>query len=162
MPHGHPRQLMRATLVEVPYPATSGLRPPTEADMQPLASLMYRAYRGTIDYEGESEADALVEVQKTFAGNYGTFVPSCSVVAERGGRLVSACLVTRWEDRPFVAFSMTDADFKRNGLARACMAAAMSRLHGAGEHEVRLVVTLANSPALNLYRSLGFEAEGRI
>ncbi len=69
---------MRATLVEVPYPAISGLRPPLEADMQPLASLMYRAYRGTIDYEGESEAEALVEVQKTFRGEYGAFMPAAS------------------------------------------------------------------------------------
>jgi ribosomal protein S18 acetylase RimI-like enzyme len=35
----------------------------------------------------------------------------------------------------------------------------MSRLHAAGEHELGLVVTLVNLPALNLYRSLGFVVE---
>jgi GNAT superfamily N-acetyltransferase len=147
---------MRAKLAEMPVPVIDGLRLPSDADVQPLGSLMHSAYRGTIDDEGESEADALVEVQKTYAGAYGSFVPSCSAVVERGGRLLSATLVTRWQDRPFVAFSMTEPNFKRNGLARACMMAAMSRLHAAGEHELGLVVTLANLPAFNLYTSLGF------
>ena len=143
----------------MPFPAIDGLRLPSYADVQQLASLMYSAYRGTIDDEGESEADALLEVQKTYAGAYGSFVPSCSAVVERGNRLLSATLVTRWQDQPFVAFSMTEPNSKRTGLARACMMAAMSRLHAAGEHELHLVVTLANLPAFNLYTSLGFVVE---
>jgi len=150
---------MRATLGGMPFPIIDGLRLPLDADVHQLASLMYSAYRGTIDDEGESEADALVEVQKTFASAYGSFVPSCFAVVERGGRLLSATLVTRWQDRPFVAFSMTEPNSKRTGLARACMMTAMSRLHAAGEHELGLVVTLANVPAFNLYTSLGFVAE---
>jgi ribosomal protein S18 acetylase RimI-like enzyme len=150
---------MRATLGEMPFPAIAGLRPPSDADVQRLASLMYSANRGTVDDEGESEADALVEVQKTFAGAYGSFVPSCAAVVERNGRLLSATLVTRWQDRPFVAFSMTEPSSKRTGLARACMMTAMSRLHAAGERELSLVVTLANLPAFNLYSSLGFVME---
>src|ERR1039458_5564987 len=118
MPHHHPRRCMRVTLVEMPLPAIAGLRQPFTADVHQLASLMYSAYRGTVDDEGESEADALVEVQKTFAGAYGSFVPSCSAVVERGGRLLSATLVTRWQDRPFVAFSMTEPSSKGTGLAR--------------------------------------------
>ena len=54
---------------------------------------------------------------------------------------------------------MTEPNSKRTGLARACMMAAMSRLHAAGEHELHLVVTLANLPAFNLYTSLGFVVE---
>jgi GNAT superfamily N-acetyltransferase len=150
---------MRAALAELPIPVIDGLRPPSDADVPQLASLMYSAYRGTIDDEGESEADALVEVQKTYAGAYGSFVPSCSAVVERGGRLLSATLVSRWQDRPFVAFSMTEPSSKRTGLARACMMTAMSRLHAAGERQLGLVVTLANVPAFNLYTSLGFVVE---
>jgi RimJ/RimL family protein N-acetyltransferase len=160
MPHHYPRQLMRTTLVGRPFPTVAGLRPPSDADVQSLASLMYRAYRSTIDDHDETEADALSEVQKTLSGSYGMFNPSCSTVVERDSRLISACLITHYQERPFVAFSMTDADFKRNGLARACLVAAMSRLHAAGEREVRLVVTLGNLPALHLYQSLGFVVEG--
>ena len=41
------------------------VRSPTPADDHQLASLMYHAYLGTIDYQGESEADALTELRRT-------------------------------------------------------------------------------------------------
>lgn len=51
---------------------------------------------------------------------------------------------------------MTAADCKRQGLARACLRAAMHRL-GARDHaQPSLVVTRANDPAMRLYESLGF------
>jgi GNAT superfamily N-acetyltransferase len=112
-----------------------------------------------VDDEGEGEAEALAEIQKTYAGEYGAFVLKCSRVVEREGRLVSATLITRWQERPFVAFSVTDPGCKRTGLARACMVAAMQCLRAAGESELRLVVTLANTPAVKLYKSLGFVQE---
>ncbi len=96
------------------------------------------------------------EVRKTFAGGYGPFMWSASRVIERGGMLVSAALLTRWQDRPFVAFSMTRAEFKRQGLARACLESAVQALLRAGEQELRLVSTVANAPAMALYKSLGF------
>ena len=45
------------------------------------------------------------------------------------------------------------------GFARECMQAAMSELLIQGERELRLVVTLANMPAVKLYTGLGFEVE---
>jgi RimJ/RimL family protein N-acetyltransferase len=135
------------------------MRSPVEDDVGALARLMRAAYHGTIDDEGETEADALAEVRKTFAGHYGAFVPDCSKVVERGGEILHATLVTRWEDRPFIAFSMTDPRAKRSGLARAALVGAMDDLRAGQEHELRLVVTLANLPAFTLYESLGFVVE---
>lgn len=84
---------------------------------------------------------------------------SASNVIEREGVLASATLVIRWQDQPLVAFTMTDARFKRQGLGRACMLSAMQQLHAAGETELDLFVTLANSEAVGLYRSLGFASQ---
>lgn len=150
---------MRAPLAGTPAPAVAGLRAPIAVDVAELGALLFAAYRGTVDDEGESEAAARAEIEKTYAGEYGAFVPGCSRVVERDGRLVSATLITRWQGRPFVAFSVTDPACKRTGLARACMVAAMQCLRAAGETELRLVVTLANTPALSLYNSLGFIPE---
>ena len=150
---------MRAPLASRFVPQLAGLRPPNNPDISELGRLLLAAYRGTVDDEGEGEAEALAEIQKTFAGEYGAFIPECSRVVEREGRLVSATLITRWQERPFVAFSVTDPGYKRSGLARACMVAAMQCLCTAGESELRLVVTLANTPAVNLYISLGFIQE---
>ena len=99
------------------------------------------------------------EIDRTFEGAYGAFVPFASSVVERDGELVAATLVTRWEDRPFVAYAVTHPDHQRQGLARAGMLHAMDTLRRAGEVELRLCVTLANAPARTLYERLGFAIE---
>jgi len=83
-------------------------------------------------------------------------MPHCSCVVERHDELVSAVLVTRWQDRPFVAFAMTAPSAKRQGLGRACMLDAMQAVHACGEEKLSLVVTLANIAAYGLYTRLGF------
>jgi GNAT superfamily N-acetyltransferase len=159
MPHGLPRSYMHAVLREMPCPSEAGLRIPTPADVGQLASLMLDAYIGTVDYEGEDDQGALMQVHKTIAGESGSFSWTCSRVIERRSILAAAVLITRWESRPFVAFTMTRPEFKRLGLARVCMVNAMQALVAQGEHEVRLMVTLENTAAIALYQTLGFRRE---
>jgi GNAT superfamily N-acetyltransferase len=151
-----PRGRMRIALSTVVPPFVAGLRNPRPVDEDALASLMMRAYAGTIDYEGESEAEALAEVRRTLSGSLGPFLWSESNVIEREGTLACATLVIRWNGEPLVAFAMTDARFKRQGLARACMLSSMHQLRALGERRLSLFVTLANAEAVSLYRSLGF------
>lgn len=151
-----PRRLMRAALVPVACSLIAGLRAPVEADAGAVARLMLAAYAGSVDDEGEDEADALVEVRKTFGGDHGTFDAHSSKLVARADGLLHATLITRWQGRPFVAFAMTAPAARRAGLARACLIAAMQDLRDQGEGEIRLVVTLANLPARRLYESLGF------
>lgn len=129
-------------------------------DLQALAVLMLEAYRGTVDDEGGTMDDALDEVACLLAGDYGDFDLDASEVVERDGALAAATLITRWEDEPFVAFSMTAAAAKRRGLARTGLQRAMATLAARGETRLGLMVTTANEPAVALYRSLGF-AEAR-
>ena len=159
MSHDHPRSFMAASLAVLPETSLEGLHAPTEADKPALARLMYEAYEGTIDYEGEDITQCLAEIEKTYSGDYGAFNLECSRLANVAGTLASAALLTRWQDRPFVAFSMTAKSFSGRGLARACLLSAMRALRESGESEVRLVVTLANTPAFALYQSLGFRIE---
>jgi GNAT superfamily N-acetyltransferase len=150
---------MRAVLQEERALDAPGLRCPTVVDVEALGSLMHRAYAGTIDDGGESLDDAVAEVRKTFGGDYGAFDGEHSSVAVREGRVVSATLVTRWQARPFVAFTFTHPSFARQGLARATLERSMALLRRDGETELRLVVTLANDPARRLYESLAFTRE---
>jgi GNAT superfamily N-acetyltransferase len=147
---------MRAALTPCSLPPSANLREPLPEDEQALAELLFAAYRGTIDQEEETVEQALLEVRKTFQGEYGEFMPTCSRVAPTENSLLAATLVTRWQGRPFVAFTVSAPEYKRKGLARACMLQSMEALRLLGESEVRLVVTLANLPALRLYESLGF------
>lgn len=153
------RTWMRASLQDLGWIEQAGLRSPSVRDMEDLGRLMYRAYIGTIDYQGESLEDSIAEVRRTYAGEYGPFDPEHSSVAERAGQLVSATLVTHWQSRPFVAFTMTDPAFGRQGLGRATLQRSMWLLHQDGESELRLVVTVENEPARRLYESLGFAPE---
>ena len=131
-------------------------RPPEPGDAAQLAVLMYEAYRGTIDDGGESLEDAASEVAKLFAGDYGVFNMQVSEVILREGRIVAASLVTTYEGLPMLAFSMTVPDWKRQGLARAGLVRTLWRLKRAGLHTIQLAVTQGNTPAENLYASLGF------
>jgi len=108
---------------------------------------MLCAYRGTVDYEGETEAEAVAEVERTFAGEPGTISLTSSRVIERNNALVSVALITHLQHRLFVALLMTHENHKFLGLGRACMDSAMQALFAAGEFELRLLVTLVNMPA---------------
>ena len=153
------RVIMRANLHGALSPPVPGVRPFSPDDRQGLGTLLYEAYLGTIDQEEETLEQARAEIDKTIEGEYGTFLPTFSIVVELLGVLHSACLLTRFHGRPFIAFSITSPGSKNRGLARACISAAMGRLLANGERELHLVVTLANAPAVHLYQSLGFEVE---
>lgn len=159
MTERHARSYMRAVLRPQRLAPALDMRAPVAADAAAVAHLMFSAYAGTIDQEEETLEESLAETQKTFAGGYGNFMASASRVIHVSNTLVSATLLTRWQDRPFVAFSLTLPDYQRRGLARACLLSAMEHLSGSGETELRLVVTLANAPARSLYESLGFVLE---
>lgn len=159
MPHDLPRTVMAASLASLPDVGGVAYRSPSASDKPALAHLMYDAYVGTVDYEGEDEARCLAEIEKTFSGEYGAFNPHCSRIVDVAGIAASAALLTRWQERPFVAFTITAKAFAGRGLARACLVSAMHALREQGESEVRLVVTLANLRALRLYQSLGFQVE---
>lgn len=150
---------MRVELSPGPLRGAAGVRTFAPTDVHHLGALMYRAYLNTVDYEGETPEQAAAEIHKTVQGEYGTFVPNCSKVLERAGSVLSATLITRFQGRPFVAFTFTDPKFAGQGLARECMQAAMSELVAQGDRELRLVVTLANRPAVTLYTKLGFQVE---
>jgi ribosomal protein S18 acetylase RimI-like enzyme len=166
---------MTARLGDVPHAqlhvggALAGARVPVATDAAALARLMLDSYAGTIDDAGETLHDAVGEVAKLLAGDFGAFDAAASLVVERdspdGRTLASATLITRntgsmkgpiGVGEAFLAFSMTAPAFKRQGLARAGLVATMSCLRERGEARLHLVVTRANEPALRLYESLGF------
>ncbi len=127
-------------------------------DQEALAILLYAAYRGTIDDEGDSFADAFEEIEKTFRGGYGRFLPECSFVVADGEFLASACLVSFFEphDAPLLVFLMTRPEAKRRGLAHSLLQQSMNALLDAGYSRLTLVVTEGNVEAQRLYASMGF------
>ena len=82
-----------------------------------------------------------------------TIIPHC--------RIVSATLLTSWQERPFVAFMFTAPQHQGRGLARAALLRVMNRLAERGDSVLRLVVTQGNASAERLYERLGFSPEAQ-
>jgi predicted GNAT family acetyltransferase len=134
----------------------------SSSDVDALGALMLEAYRGTIDYEGESLEDAVAEVRGTLEGKYGDFLESCSYVIEVAGRAASASLVVLSHElgEPLLAYSMTHPDFKRQGMAANLLRRSINSLMDEGFDALNLVVTEGNTGARRLYERVGFRAVG--
>lgn len=128
-------------------------------DAEALAVLMIEAYRGTIDYDGETVEDARGEVAAFLAGERGgPALLAQSYLAEVDGNVAAATLVTAWNDRncPLIAYVMTDAAWKQQGLGRLLVTESLAALHRQGYGEVRAVITAGNDPSERLFLGLGF------
>ena len=126
-------------------------------DLIALSQLMLEAYQGTIDDEGETLADAISEVQKTFAREYGTFLEDCSFLIERDGQALACALVTLWHGAPLLAFVMTHPSAKNQGLGAFLISRSVAALRARGYNELYLFVAQGNLPAQHLYEKLGFQ-----
>ena len=150
------RQHMRLPLTPIDAPLKWPFRALTPHDAPALATLMLDAYRGTIDDEGETPEDALAEIQRTFAGDYGSMLFSASYTVEHEARLLAATLVTLWRSAPLLAFVMTAPDAKGRGLGAYLIQQSVATLFSQGHRELHLFVTDGNAPAQHIYQKLGF------
>jgi ribosomal protein S18 acetylase RimI-like enzyme len=132
------------------------LRQPTADDRDRLAELMLDAYVGTIDYDGETIAEALAEVDGYFAAQVGKPLLAQSLVALEAGKIVSAALLSNLTGLPHVAYLYTDPAWKRRGLAEGLLRSVMGSLAAAGHERIYLWVTPGNTPAERIYERLGF------
>ncbi len=155
------RNWMRIDLRD--YESAKDNHPATAITLQhalALARLMKASYQGTIDYEGETLDECLEEMKGTISGKYGPFLAMGSFAAFEGEKAIAASMITLWKENPLVAFTMTDPEYKRKGLAGELILKSMLALRGAGYKMLYLVVTEGNLSAENLYRKLGFEFLG--
>ena len=116
------------------------------------------SYKGTIDYDGESIVEAISEVESYFSRKDSLAMPAASTLAFKGDRIVSCCLVSKWEKRddPLIGYIMTLAEFKHLGLGAYVSAKSMMKVAALGYGGACAVVTEGNVPSERLVSSLGF------
>jgi predicted GNAT family acetyltransferase len=150
------RMTMRLELVKCPQERSWNFRVISPDDAVLLGELMVQAYRGTVDYHGESRDDARVEVKATLGGKYGVFLRDCSFLIEEEGQIISAVMVTMSEhyQAPLLAFCMTHPSRKTEGMATFLIREACNALVDAGYKELFLVVTEENKPARHIYEKM--------
>jgi N-alpha-acetyltransferase 10/11 len=133
------------------------LRPPTVTDSVKLAQLYFDAYEpGTA---ADTEQDALDDIALTFEGGYGVLDPTLSQLAWSGDDLIGALLIVErapWPDTPdcpFIIELFTARTHRRQGIGRLLLSTCSNVT-------VALRVADDNTPALALYRTAGFIADG--
>ncbi|HWD82343.1 MAG TPA: GNAT family N-acetyltransferase [Kribbella sp.] len=130
------------------------LRPPAVEDTHALAQLYYESYDPGV--ASATPEEALEDIRLTFTGEYGVLAPTLSQLAWADDQLVGALLVVErapWPDTPdcpFVIELFTARSNRRQGIARMLLSTCSA-------HTIALRVDPANEPAMQLYRSFGFQ-----
>ncbi len=157
------RRRMEAPTRRHPAPEVP-LKPPEEGEVPKLSRFFMDVYAGHMEQaygmHVGSEEDWRGYVTGILRGEAGRFMPEASFVALEGDRLTGAILVSHWMGAPMVAELGVAADRRRQGIARALLSTASTRLAALEEPRWALYVTVGNDPAIRLYRGFGFEAAG--
>jgi RimJ/RimL family protein N-acetyltransferase len=130
------------------------MRTPAAGDKELLAALMLDSFRGTIDDEGESLEDAIAEIARYLGAEAYL---AASRVADRGGEILAAVLMSRIAGLPVVGYVMTRADYKGRGFARVLLDAAVATVWQDGHDEVEAFITAGNRPSEAVFTRAGFE-----
>ena len=135
------------------------LRAPQTSDTDAMAELMLEAYRGTIDYEGETLDEAVAEVKAYLAGaRGGRPLMEVSRLAFDGERLVGGCLAAEWHERQtaLISYVMTHSEWKRRGVGRQVLRAVLTALCAQDYHRVHAFITEGNLASEHLFGRMGF------
>jgi GNAT superfamily N-acetyltransferase len=138
------------------------LRRPLPLETEALGALLFDAYRGTVNDEGEDLPAAVAEAEGYFAGKHGRPMPDSSVVAWRGDLPVGGCFVGWWaaRDCPFIVFVAVREESRGVAVGRLVLGESVRRLGRDGEREVRAVITKGNGASRTLFHACGFEDLG--
>ena len=129
----------------------------TEFDPSISASLMVDAYSDTVDWEdGDDEAVAQAEIEKTIAGKYGEFLDWASFSITKEGRPAAQIAVSKLDGVATILFVYTGKAHQKQGFAENLIRASARALQERGFDQIQLFVTDTN-PARALYKRLGFE-----
>ncbi len=151
---------MTAPTLAEQVPAADGQRLMVASDGMAYGALLYYAYHGTVDDDGEVLQDGLDIGPGLLAEARESLVRPCSAGIWRAGQLVAAVLTITLNDDHWIDPIIVHPDCKRQGLGTHLMRWASSALHGRGVEKLRLAVTDANEPALALYHKLGYLRDG--
>ncbi len=154
----HRRLLLRKKLECTEIEELRSSRMISENDGILLGQLMYAAYQGAIDYDGETLEQSIGEMEETLRGKYGVVnFPASSVVLE-GTVTVSAVIFVYFEKEslPLLAYSMTASEYRGRKLSQTLIRKGMNVLYRQDYQECCLVVTEGNQPAQSIYEKLGF------
>ncbi|MGC6767293.1 GNAT family N-acetyltransferase [Enterococcus sp. LJL128] len=123
-----------------------------------LGKMLWQAFQGTEDDQGETLEEMKQEVAETFSGKYGELLEEHSfIVMDASGHIEAAAMVTAFRKRlPLLVYLATAPEARKQGLAGVLLKTAAASLASMKYDELYLVVSNQNSAARNIYKHAGF------
>lgn len=128
-----------------------------EVSLEAIAEAMMNAYEDSIDYEGESLDETLVELENVVSGYYGEFISEASFVIMEEEQVQACVLICLYRDEPTITYNFTRKSAQRMGYQTLLIGRAAEILYEKGYHSLYLYVNLDNKGAHRLYESLNFK-----
>ncbi|WP_031361410.1 hypothetical protein [Caballeronia sordidicola] len=157
-------RLWRRILPSHPSPgqAPPDMREVDRRDAEILGTLLFEAFRGTIDDAGQSEMQYVQKVEAILDGRYGDWVCAASWNFVDYGTLRSVCLVSDYKPYgcPVIAVVATAPEYKLSGDANTLLDAAVRSLAVLGYSDCCAMVTVGNRASDRLFSSCGFVSDG--
>ena len=157
------RMRMEVPIVKGDKPALE-MAHPEATDVDDIATFLMAAYEGHMEqpfgmHVGPPEEwrDYATSIWK---GESGTYLPLASWLTRDDAGLAAISLATVWMGTPLVAEIAVRKDRRRQGLARALLAATGNALVDLGHDRLALYVTVGNDTAIRLYEDLGLRQAG--
>jgi ribosomal protein S18 acetylase RimI-like enzyme len=158
------RELRVPVALPPAFPPGFTLDTPDPSQVEEHAQFAYRAYLGTTDFgvialEETPQAYGRL-YQRFLSGEFGAYARDLSrVVLAPSGAPAAVLHTIVLLGEPYVGDLSVVPEHRRKGLGRALLARGLTLYRDAGYGRAALTVTVQNTPALNLYRSVGFEIE---
>jgi L-amino acid N-acyltransferase YncA len=152
-------RLEREVTHDRPLPDRLRLRTIVDGDDGVLASLMERAYAGTVDEQLGGNSDGAVEIAEWRAGSALPEISVAVVDADDTVAAASMCSGT-WHSEVWIAYVIAEPAWKGRGLGAAAVAESISRIRQRSTVSVLAGVTDGNVPSERLLASVGFERVG--
>ncbi|MGF6645647.1 GNAT family N-acetyltransferase [Paraburkholderia sp. GAS82] len=128
-------------------------------DVPAIASIMYRAFQGTVDDEGMPEERAARKVNAIIDGKYGPFIAAASRVAIVDGECAAFLLATDYEPygMPVIAAIAVAPEYRRRRYGRLLLQAATQALATLGYCRCCAMISPGNAASEALFVSIGFK-----
>ncbi len=160
--------MLRAKLINVPSPKTENnlgytLRECRIDDINALGKLYFHSYDAR--QASENEDQAILDIESSFEGEYGSIWLQSSKLMKHAGKTVGAILTVHknsWDDKitcPYIIELFVHRDYRKKGIAKTLILSCCEEVRKSGQDEIALTVVAENSPARNLYKSIGFQEQ---
>jgi L-amino acid N-acyltransferase YncA len=141
----------------------ASVRHVVRGDREAFAALLLDAYRGTVDDEGETVADALDATDEWFdriVWPHSFVIETEPAPDTHAAVLQAASFVVMVDGRAYIDPVVTRAGVKRTGIGTAIVSVSLSSLLSAGVDEVGATITDGNVASEQLFAKLGFRRVG--